>query len=330
MELPERVAVLGLKAQGRERAYNRRFLQMCSHYLVEPLPARRRRAERKAKSKTRSAGARAVLHAAAARQELRGTERLAAGSMRRLCSGSSGPALPHRSRRRDLGVTPAGAASASRSAKGYALCEDGARENGLHRNGHQAQPVRSMSHSVQGSCEHRRTEPAARRQRELPHRESAPRVIEAAGRILRIRHATSSVGFHSLSCFVAALVRADTSGIPPTGERCAVWVAPVPQCGGISLLARYTSRLHSCRQQPSSRTTPVAGNCLVRRGGREPATETHAEANRIRRPRSSIRHCIAPSAGIAPLKLAAVISCIRPARARGSATCDSVLDASER
>lgn len=151
-----------------------------------------------------------------------------------------------------MGVTPAGAASASRSAKGYALCEDGARENGLHRNGHQAQPVRSMSHSVQGSCEHRRTEPAARRQRELPHRESAPRVIEAAGRILRIRHATSSVGFHSLSCFVAALVRADTSGIPPTGERCAVWVAPVPQCGGISLLARYTSRCTAAASSPAT------------------------------------------------------------------------------
>ncbi len=26
---------------GKERQYNRRFLQMCSHYLIEPWPARR-------------------------------------------------------------------------------------------------------------------------------------------------------------------------------------------------------------------------------------------------------------------------------------------------
>ncbi len=28
---------------GRDRQYNRRFLQLCSHYLVEPQPAPRRR-----------------------------------------------------------------------------------------------------------------------------------------------------------------------------------------------------------------------------------------------------------------------------------------------
>jgi hypothetical protein len=39
---------------GKERHYNRRFLQMCSHYLVEPSPARRRRAGRRARSRTRS------------------------------------------------------------------------------------------------------------------------------------------------------------------------------------------------------------------------------------------------------------------------------------
>ena len=40
---------------GKERRYNRRFLQMCSHYLVEPVPARRRRAGRRGRSRTRSA-----------------------------------------------------------------------------------------------------------------------------------------------------------------------------------------------------------------------------------------------------------------------------------
>src|SRR5262249_1787604 len=40
---------------GKDRQYNRRFLQMCGHYLVEgPWPARRRPAGRKAKLKTRS------------------------------------------------------------------------------------------------------------------------------------------------------------------------------------------------------------------------------------------------------------------------------------
>lgn len=39
---------------GRERAYNRRFLQMCSHYLVDPVAARRPRAGRRGRSRTRS------------------------------------------------------------------------------------------------------------------------------------------------------------------------------------------------------------------------------------------------------------------------------------
>jgi transposase len=39
---------------GRERAYNRRFLQMCSHYLVEPVACTPGRAGRRVRSKTRS------------------------------------------------------------------------------------------------------------------------------------------------------------------------------------------------------------------------------------------------------------------------------------
>src|ERR1700716_1867660 len=38
---------------GKERLYNRRFLQMCSHYLIEPVPARRLRAGRRVRSRTR-------------------------------------------------------------------------------------------------------------------------------------------------------------------------------------------------------------------------------------------------------------------------------------
>ena len=39
---------------GRDRRYNRRFLQMCSHYLVTRLPARRLRGGRRVRSRTRS------------------------------------------------------------------------------------------------------------------------------------------------------------------------------------------------------------------------------------------------------------------------------------
>jgi len=39
---------------GKDRVYNRRFLQMCSHYLSIRLPARRHRAGRRARSRTKS------------------------------------------------------------------------------------------------------------------------------------------------------------------------------------------------------------------------------------------------------------------------------------
>jgi hypothetical protein len=39
---------------GKDRLYNRRFLQMCSHYLVEPVASRGRRAGRRGRSRTRS------------------------------------------------------------------------------------------------------------------------------------------------------------------------------------------------------------------------------------------------------------------------------------
>ena len=40
---------------GKERAYNRRFLAMCSHHLVEPRACSPRPAGRRARSRTRSA-----------------------------------------------------------------------------------------------------------------------------------------------------------------------------------------------------------------------------------------------------------------------------------
>ena len=40
---------------GKERQFNRRFLQMCNHYLVEPTAARRQPDGRRVRSRTRSA-----------------------------------------------------------------------------------------------------------------------------------------------------------------------------------------------------------------------------------------------------------------------------------
>jgi hypothetical protein len=82
---------------GKDRLYNRRFLQMCSHCLVDPgrLHAGIRLGEGTGREPGRT-GARTVLHAAASVQELRRAERLAARSMYRLrqCASSSGVKRP--------------------------------------------------------------------------------------------------------------------------------------------------------------------------------------------------------------------------------------------
>jgi transposase len=39
---------------GKQRLFNRRFLQMCSHYLVEPVAARRHRDGGRGKSRTKT------------------------------------------------------------------------------------------------------------------------------------------------------------------------------------------------------------------------------------------------------------------------------------
>jgi hypothetical protein len=62
---------------GKDRQFNRRFLRMCGHYLVEPTACTPASAGRRDRSRTRPGGARAFLHAAAAGGELRGAERLA-------------------------------------------------------------------------------------------------------------------------------------------------------------------------------------------------------------------------------------------------------------
>jgi transposase len=63
---------------GKDRQYNRRFLQMCSHQLVEPVACTPASGWEKGQvEKTGRARARALLHAAAAVQELRRAECLA-------------------------------------------------------------------------------------------------------------------------------------------------------------------------------------------------------------------------------------------------------------
>ena len=74
---------------GKERAYNRRFLQMCSHYLVEPVACTPASGWEKGQVENQvGTGAAAVLHAAAAGEELRRAERLAARSLHRLGQGA--------------------------------------------------------------------------------------------------------------------------------------------------------------------------------------------------------------------------------------------------
>src|SRR4051794_22584200 len=74
---------------GKDRQYNRRFLRMCSHYLVDPVACTPASGlgEGPGREPGRG-GARALLHAAAAGCELRGAERLAARSLRRLRQGA--------------------------------------------------------------------------------------------------------------------------------------------------------------------------------------------------------------------------------------------------
>ena len=56
---------------GKDRLYNRRFLQMCSHYLVDPVACTPAAGWRRGKSRTRSASFANAFHAAAAVQKLR-------------------------------------------------------------------------------------------------------------------------------------------------------------------------------------------------------------------------------------------------------------------
>jgi hypothetical protein len=72
---------------GKQRLYNRRFLQMCSHYLVDPV-AGIGLGEGASREPSRARPS-AVLHATSAVQESRRIERLAARSMYYLRQGAS-------------------------------------------------------------------------------------------------------------------------------------------------------------------------------------------------------------------------------------------------
>ncbi len=74
---------------GKERQYNRRFQQMCAHYLVDPVACTPASGWEKGQVENRSAGARALLHAPPAREEHRGAEQVAPRSVRRLRQGPS-------------------------------------------------------------------------------------------------------------------------------------------------------------------------------------------------------------------------------------------------
>ena len=68
---------------GKERVYNKRFLQMCSHHLIDPVACTPRgRLGEGSGGEPSAICARAVFRAAAARAVLRGDQRLATGSVR--------------------------------------------------------------------------------------------------------------------------------------------------------------------------------------------------------------------------------------------------------
>ncbi len=74
---------------GKDRQYNRRFLQMCSHHLVEPVACTPAAGWEKGQVENQvGARSRALLHAAAEGQELRRAERLAPRQMCRLGQGA--------------------------------------------------------------------------------------------------------------------------------------------------------------------------------------------------------------------------------------------------
>ncbi len=70
---------------GKDRAYNRRFLQMCSHYLIDPTACTPASGWEKGEAREPGgSGARALLHAQAPGEELRRVERPPHGSLCRL------------------------------------------------------------------------------------------------------------------------------------------------------------------------------------------------------------------------------------------------------
>ena len=77
---------------GKERAYNRRFQQMCGHYLVEPVACTPASGWEKGQVENQVGVVRpSLLHAAAAVQNLPGAQCLAARPLHRLGKGASAP-----------------------------------------------------------------------------------------------------------------------------------------------------------------------------------------------------------------------------------------------
>ena len=84
---------------GKERAYNRRFLQMCSHYLVDPVACTPASGWEKGQVENQVGLVRERFFTpAAAGEELRGAERLAARPVHRLRQGAP-PSRVHATRR---------------------------------------------------------------------------------------------------------------------------------------------------------------------------------------------------------------------------------------
>jgi hypothetical protein len=96
---------------GKDRTFNRRFLRMCSHYLVEPTACTPAAGWEKGQVENQVDWCANAFHPAAAVPDLWRAERLADRPVRRLCQGAS----PCRTRRADdLAGVRGGTAAACR------------------------------------------------------------------------------------------------------------------------------------------------------------------------------------------------------------------------
>lgn len=78
---------------GKDRLYNRRFLQMCSHHLVEPVACTPASGREKGQVENQVGLVRERFFTPRLRQKLRRAQRLAHRQMHRLCQGASTPGV---------------------------------------------------------------------------------------------------------------------------------------------------------------------------------------------------------------------------------------------